>query len=390
MDVSVTSGDHAGTVDPFIADRVEIFKGSGTLLYGSGAIGGVVDTHTGRIPHRTPQSLSGKLDLRWADNANARNGSFRLDGGAGSLAWHLDGFSRDADDYEIPGFAESALLRAMEGNEEEEGHEGEEGEEGDHEEQEEAFGLLPGSGLDVQGGAGGFSVIGERGFVGVAVSTTDAECGIPGHGNAQGHEEEGEKAEEEEAHGEEGTPFIDLRQTRVDVEAAIEAPLRDFSNFNFRFGANNYQHAEVDPSGETGTEFDNQAWEARAELTHEDVAGWTGAIGIQLADRSFSVVGEEAFTPPVDTRSVGVFWVGERSFAEFEMEAGLRVERIEHKPANGDSQDFTGLSASLGAIVALDDTWTASVLADYSTRAPVGEELFSDGPHLATLELRDP
>ena len=46
MDVSVTSGDHAVTVDPFIADRVEIFKGSGTLLYGSGAIGGVVDTHT--------------------------------------------------------------------------------------------------------------------------------------------------------------------------------------------------------------------------------------------------------------------------------------------------------------------------------------------------------
>lgn len=46
LDVSVTSGDHAVTVDPFIADRVEIYKGSGTLLYGSGAIGGVVDTHS--------------------------------------------------------------------------------------------------------------------------------------------------------------------------------------------------------------------------------------------------------------------------------------------------------------------------------------------------------
>ncbi|MDE0062431.1 MAG: Plug domain-containing protein, partial [Gammaproteobacteria bacterium] len=37
LDVSVTSGDHAVTVDPYIADRIEILKGSATLLYGSGA-----------------------------------------------------------------------------------------------------------------------------------------------------------------------------------------------------------------------------------------------------------------------------------------------------------------------------------------------------------------
>ena len=61
LDVSVTSGDHAVTVDPLVADRVEIYKGSATLLYGSGAIGGVVDTHTGRIPHEVPERITGKL-----------------------------------------------------------------------------------------------------------------------------------------------------------------------------------------------------------------------------------------------------------------------------------------------------------------------------------------
>ena len=392
MDVSVTSGDHAVTVDPFIADRVEIFKGSGTLLYGSGAIGGVVDTHTGRIPHTVPEELGGKLSLGWADNADAGNGLFRLDGGAGSLAWHLDGFRRDADDYEIPGFAESALLRSMEEEHEEEGHEGEDGEEEDHdEEEEEAFGVLSASGQDVQGGSAGLSLVGGRGFIGVAVSNLDAEYGIPGHGDAHGHEEEGQEGEEEE-HEEEGTPFIDLKQTRVDFEAALADPLPGFLNLNVRLGVNDYEHAEVEPSGEVGTAFDNQAWEARVELTHGTAAGWEGAIGLQLADRSFTVVGEEAFTPPVDTSSLGVFWVGQRSFEDFEFEAGVRLESVEHEPEVGDGKEFTTVSASLGAIIPLDAAWTASVLADYSSRAPVGEELFSAGPHLATqsFEIGNP
>ena len=377
MDVSVTSGDHAVTVDPFIADRVEIFKGSGTLLYGSGAIGGVVDTHTGRIPHTVPEELGGKLSLGWADNADAGKGLFRLDGGAGSFAWHLDGFRRDAGDYEIPGFAESALLRAME--------------EEDHEEEQEILGVLPGSGLDVMGGSAGLSLVGKRGFIGVALSNLDAEYGIPGHGDAHGHEEEGQEGEEEE-HEEEGTPFIDLKQTRVDFEAALADPLPGFLNLNVRLGVNDYEHAEVEPSGEVGTAFDNQAWEARVELTHGPAAGWEGAFGLQLADRSFTVVGEEALTPPVDTSSLGVFWVGQRSFEDFEFEAGVRLESVEHEPEVGDGKEFTTVSASLGAIIPLDAAWTASVLADYSSRAPVGEELFSEGPHLATqsFEIGDP
>ena len=330
MDVSVTSGDHAVTVDPLIADRIEIFKGSGTLLYGSGSIGGVVDTHTGRIPHVVPDELSGRLNLRWADNANAGNGSFRLDGGTDAFAWHLDGFRREADDFEIPGYAESALLRAHEEEEHEEHEHEEEGhEEEEHEEEEEAFGVLPGSAQDIKGGAAGFSFIGERGFIGVSVSNLSGEYGIPGHTHGHGHEEDHHDEEahhdDEEHEDEEGNPFIDLKQTRVDVEAALVDPLPGFSNLKVRLGVNDYEHLEIEPSGEVGTAFENEAREARVELTHLPVGGWGGAVGLQLSDRSFSVVGEEAFTPPVDSRAMGVFWVGERSFDSFAIEAGARL-----------------------------------------------------------------
>lgn len=407
LDVSVTSAEHAVTIDPFIANQVEIFKGSSTLLYGSGAIGGVVDVRTGRIPDNAFTGVSGRFDLKAADNGEARNGSFRLDGGAGMLGWHLDGFSREAHDYEIPGFAESARQRASEEEEheheeEEEEHHEDEEEEHHEDEEEEIFGVLPASGFEVQGGSAGFSVVGEGFLVGVSVSKLAVEYGIPGHGHgheAHGHDEdeeehhgedeeehheEDEEDHEDEEHGEEGDAIGDLDQTRVDFEAAFTDPFPGIPSLNLRFGVNDYAHDELEPSGEVGSAFENDAWEARAEASHEAVAGWEGVAGVQTGDRSFSVVGEEAFVPPVDTRNFGIFWVGERSFPGFQLESGVRFDRVEHDPVTGANSTFSGVSASLGVIVPLDDDWTGTVLADYSSRAPVGEELYSNGPHFGT------
>ncbi len=423
MDVSVTSGDHMVTVDPFIANRVEILKGSATLLYGSGAIGGVVDTHTGRIPHTVPDQITGKLDGRLGDNGDAKNGAFRLDGGIGNFAWHLDGFARKRDDYDIPGFTESSGFMAMEAlhdheeehhDDDEDHHDEHEGEEhhdededhdGDHadEEEEPVHGMVPGSNLETYGGAAGFSFIGDRGFFGVSVSKLDSEYGIPGHSHDHGHDHEHghedehdegddheeedheeEDHEEEDAHGEEGLPILDMKQTRIDVEAALMEPLPGFENLNLRLGINDYEHMEMEGSGVVGTVFENEAWEARAELTHRAWSGWTGAIGAQYGDREFFVLGGEAFTEPVDTQTFGLFWVGQRLFSGFQLEAGARYDRVKHKPVTGGSDSFNGLSASLGVILPMGTNFEARLLADYSTRAPVGEELYSNGPHLAT------
>ncbi|MDE0178682.1 MAG: TonB-dependent receptor, partial [Gammaproteobacteria bacterium] len=413
LDVSVSSGDHAVTVDPFVAERVEVLKGSATLLYGSGAIGGVVDVHTGRIPSEVPERVRGAIDLRGSDNGDGSNSAVRLDGGGGNVAWHLDAFARKADDYDIPGFAASAAQRALE--EEEDHHDEDEHEHGDddhdheaddhdeeegHHDEEEAYGHLPGSGLEVQGGSVGFSLVGDRGFAGIAVSSLDSEYGIPGHSHAHhehGHEEHGHHDDEEhaddheehaddhedEAHEDEAPPVVVLEQTRVDLEGGLADPFEGFEGLNLRLGINDYEHVENE-AGEAGTAFANKAWEARAELTHDPFGGWRGALGIQLGDREFSVVGEEAFTPPVDTSSFGLFWVGERSLDRLGIEAGLRYDRVEHAPANGTSRDFSGASASIGLIVPLAEGWEGTLLADYSSRAPVGEELFSDSPHPGT------
>jgi len=381
LDVSVTSADHATSVDALVADRIEVLKGPSTLLYGSGAIGGVVDVHTGRIPHAAQDRPTGALEVRGEDATEQLSTAGELDFGGGPLAFHVDGFYRDAEDYEIPGCTESDALRAEEGGE-----------------PCEVDGKLPGSWLETWGGAVGASWVGERGFAGFAISRYDNEYGLPG-GHAH---EEGEEEEEEE----EGTPFIELEQTRYDFEAGLEDPLPGFTSLNLRVVYNDYEHAEIEPSGEVATNFDNEAWDMRLELNHAEVAGFEGAVGFQITDKEFSALGEEAFIDPVDTNVLAAFWVGQRDFEGFSLETGVRVERVDQKPAGPgrpeqleffgltalDNEDFTLFSGSVGLVIPLAPDWQLGLQADYSQRAPTPEELYSFGDHLATqaFEIGDP
>ncbi|MEM7220852.1 MAG: TonB-dependent receptor [Pseudomonadota bacterium] len=394
LDVSVTSVDHAVSVEPFIADRVEILKGASTLLYGSGAIGGVVDVHTGRIPHQVPDSVTGGVETRFTDNGDRSVVTGKLKGGAGDFAWHLDASFKDSDVYEIPGFAESARFRAQEEAEEEEEEDGEE----HHEEEEEVRGKLPGSQFESSSFAGGASVVKDWGFVGVSVSRIESDYGLPGghgHHEEEGHDEDGDEDDDDHDEEEEedpfATPVIDLQQTRADFELAVNQPFSGFEYLNVRFGFNDYEHSEIEPDGEVATVFDNKAWESRAELGFAS-GDWSGAFGVQHMQREFSAIGEEAFVPPVDTRDTGLFLVAERPLGSGTLEAGARVGFVKHEPDAGGNRDFTIYSASVGFVQGLSDALKLSILADVSTRAPVGEELFANGPHLAigTFEIGDP
>ncbi len=358
LDISVTSADHAVTVDPFIADRIEVLKGSSALLYGSGAIGGVVDVHTNRIPHAVPENwLQGGVEYRFDDNTNGQATVVKLDGGSGRFAWHIDGTSKDGDDYEIPGFAQSARSRATE----------------DEVDTTQGRGTLPGSAFESDSVAIGASYIAERGFIGASISRLDAEYGLPGL-----------PPEDDETDVDAfGTPTLDLEQTRTDFELGIEDPFAGFTSLNVRLGINDYEHQEIEPSGEVGTVFSNEAWELQAELVYAS-SHWKGAFGIQHTSREFSAIGEEAFVVPVDTLDTGVFWVGQRTYDGFDLEAGLRIGRTDQEPTLGRSTQFTTGSGSLGLVIPIDDVWRLGLITDYSVRAPVGEELYSNGPHLTT------
>ncbi len=370
LDVSSVSDDHGVTIEPILVDQVEILRGPATLLYGTGAIGGVVNVVDNRIPERLPaHGIEGRAEVRGRTVNGERTGVIRLDGRSdASIAWHLDAWRRETGNFDIPGFAESAALRALEDE--------------DHEDEEEAFGTLPNSDLKNQGGNAGVSWIGGRGFLGFAVSTMDNEYGIPG-GHGHGHHDE------DEVHDE--NVRIDQKQTRFDIAGALDDPLPGFERVRLRFGINDYEHAELE-GDEVGTVFRNDAWESRLEATHVPIlGGWHGAVGLQASSREFSAIGEEAFTPPVDSDEIGLFVVEERKFGSVKLELGARIDRVEHAPSVGPARSFSLTSYSSGLIVPLGDGPEVVLTLGRFQRAPVAEELYSDGPHLATgtFELGD-
>lgn len=348
LDVSTVSADHAVTIEPFLAEQIEVLKGPATLLYGSGAIGGVVNVVDGRIPERANEGAHGRAELRTNTGSDEFTGMARADFSNANHALHVDFVSRDTDDYALGG--------------------------GDDE-------VLENSAVRTTAGAVGYSSFGEYGFAGVSVSRFDTLYGIPGgHAHDEGG---GDSGDDEQVR-------IDASQTRIDAKATLDAPFTGAERLVLRAARNDYEHVELE-GGEVGTRFENRAWETRAELVHAPVAGFTGAFGAQVARRDFEAVGEEAFVPPSRTDDVGVFALEQFQAGAFTFELGARYDDVEIETGDGRSASFGASSLSAGAIWDLGGGFDLHLNLDRAQRAPSSEELFSNGPHVATrgFELGD-
>jgi iron complex outermembrane receptor protein len=160
-------------------------------------------------------------------------------------------------------------------------------------------------------------------------------------------------------------------------------PVPGVEALRFSLGHVDYTHTEFE-GDEVGTVFLNRGNEGRIELVQSQFHGWDGAFGVQFLDREFQAVGEEAFIPKTATRGLGVFALQQKAFGDFKLELGARVDRQSSEPDAGDKRDFTPISASLGGSYRLSDQWHLSANFDRAQRAPAEEELFANGPHVAT------
>lgn len=397
IDASSASPDHAVAAEAAQAERIEVLRGASLLRYGSSGSGGIINVIDGRIPTELPDGgVDGAVRIGASSVDNGREAAGSLDFGSGNLVFHLDGTIRETDNYKIPGFAESSRLRALEEAEEEE-HD-EEGEEHGHEEEEEAFGRLENSQTKSTALTGGASYIGERGFIGFALHKFDSDYGIPGghgHEEEEGHDEDeeghDEDEHEEEEEGEEQVT-IGLDQTRLDINAALNFD-GIIEKVQFFGGYADYEHTEFEAPGEVGTVFTNEGYEARFEAIQRENNGWAAAYGVQLRNRDFAAIGEEAFVPPTKTNQIGIYTFHEKEIGNFHLEGAARYENTLHENSvTNQDIDFNLLSVSAGGDVHLIDAIRLGGTVFRTQRAPTTEELFSNGPHLATeqFELGDP
>jgi len=381
-DASSTSPDHAVAADPLAAERIEIVRGPATLLYGSNAVGGVVNVIDGSIPDVLPEgAIHGALTLSGGTAADERAGAISLGGAVGRLAWSISAGGRESDDVEIPGFAESQALRDAEEEVEE------------HEEEAEAFGILPNSASEGESLRAGLSWVTEHGFFGVSASGHDTLYGIPGHAHEHEHDEGEEGGEdEEEEHAGEGVR-IDLEQRRVDVRGELVRELGPLRGLKLRAGTYDYEHAELEGE-EIGTLFQTDGWELRFEAPHRQFGAVSGTWGLQMNQRDFEAIGEEAFVPANDSEGFALFTFEEIRSGSVAWQLGARYESqdISVSDPGLPGRSFSGMSGSAGFSWSPNESWRTSLALSRSVTVPNPESLYSNGAHLATqvYEIGDP
>jgi iron complex outermembrane receptor protein len=342
QDVSNVSQDHAVTLEPFLADQIEVLKGPATLLYGSGAIGGAVNVVDGRVPEHAPANgLAGRAEVRADSVSDGKTGMFRLDGGNDRFALHADGMHRDNDSYDIPG------------------------------------GTLANSQVKTSAGSVGGSLLGSWGYLGASVSRFLDHYGSPAE---PGDPEEGE-----------APVTIKMAQTNYNIKGGLVDLFPGIAKIEFNLGHNAYQHVEYD-GDEPGTTFTTHSNQGRLVVTHQPLAEWQGAFGVQTEHRRFTAVGDETFVPPTTTKDVGVFLTEQRAFGPLKLELGARTDRQSSAPEGGAKRDFSPTSFSAGLAWRFAERWHLSLNLDHAQRAPAEEELFANGPHdaSATFEIGNP
>jgi len=370
IDASSASPDHAVAVEPAQAERIEVVRGAALLRYGSSGSGGIVNVIDGRIPRDMPDGETDayvRIGASSVDSAGEVAAS--IDQRAGNLVFHLDGTYRRAEDYNIPVEGESRAQLAEEGEEVPD----------DFDENR----TLENSFAETSSLSGGVSYVGDRGFFGVAVSDFNSTYGIPGgHGH---EEEEGEPEGEEEE--EEGEVFIELDQQRVDVNGGweLDGPIEKVQLFA---GYADYKHTEFEGPGEVGTVFKNEGYEVRAEVIQAERGNWHAAHGVQFRERDFSAIGEEAFVPPSLTQTIGAYTFHEIELGNIHLEGAARYESTLQKNSEIlDKRDFDLFSVSAGGDIHVTDAVRFGGTVFRTERAPTTEELFSNGPHLATNQF---
>lgn len=374
-DMSAISPDHPTSVEPILAERIEVLRGPATLLYGSGAMGGVVNVIDNRIPGKAfDKALNSALEQRFDSTSDETSTALKVEGSKDHIAYHVDGFYRHRNNLDIGGRGiDTAKVAIIDPG---------------LEVIDNPYGYLNNTGAEAISGSTGLSWIDDFGFAGASINNINNNYGIAPDGS-----------------GEEIVQ-IAMRQNKYDFKSEWNNPFQFAKALRTRLGYTDYQHREI-ANGEMGALFTNKTYEGRIELEHQDIGPLRGMVGFQAQSSDFQgqhyhIHDEHAeeehdahdaehegalvedIVPRSDVQSYGVFAVESFDAGPVTYQLGTRVEQTDIRPDAGQHFSYTPVSASVSALWKLDDSNSLNLAVTRSSRAPQVQELLSDGFHHAT------
>ena len=359
LDASNLSFDHGVSIDPLIIEQIDVIRGPATLLYGGGAVGGVVNAIDHRIPKEKLQGITGRGEVRYGGANLEQSNAAVVDVGTGNFVMHFDAYNRDAKNLRIPGNAVSNRKRDTQSWNTETGA-------------YEAYGnnhgtnRLINSYSESKGGAIGASMIFDRGYAGMSYAKHQTKYGSPL----------------------ESAVSIDMDSDRFDFASEIRDLGSFFDRAKFRAGYTDYIHKEIE-NGVINTTFKNQGVEGTFELGHQPILGIKGIVGAQFENGKFQALGAEAFVPSSKTNSQSVYLYEELPIDKHKVTFGLRHGQHDvDSKGGGDfiaaNKNFKTNNSAIGGLYTLNSQWSLTGNLSHNERAPSYFELYANGVHAAT------
>lgn len=344
-DLSNTSDDHGVSADGGNAEKIEILRGPASLLYGSNAIGGVINVITEAIPTFIPDKLDGTVNLNSSSNNKGYFGDADLHYGISDFAFHGNIFKRKNHNY-------------FDGNNNE----------------------VLNSNQSTDGYQLGFSYKPNFGLAGFSLSNFNNEYGLPF--NNQEESEEGP---------------VKIKMQKKDYRFLFESnQLGSFlSSMSVKAGYQDYNHKEISVNeGIVGTEFGLKNYSTDISFKHNLLFNQlNGVFGIWLMKQKYTVIGEEAFTPNADYSSFAFYFFEQTKVNDFNLQFGARFEnntiKIPESILSGKSfpsfeKSFNSLSGSIGLVYNFSDIIKFYTNVASAFRSPTIEEMSSYAIHAAT------
>lgn len=353
-DLSNASDDHSITGDGSIPEKIEVLRGPASLLYGSNAIGGVVNIITDIIPHHVPQPVNGFINLEGSSVNAGYLGSGHLNYGIGKFSFHGNYFRRKGNDYRIPGGSK-----------------------------------VSNSDFLNDGFQFGTAFHPEWGTTGLSFSTFNSEYGIPFNSDEE-HDHEG--------HSHEGPVYIDMNKKQVRFLNEVSDIKSFIKSLSLKAAYQDYKHKEISrTSGEVGTNFGLKTFSSDISFKHEPLFNkLSGVFGFWGMKQDYTVDGEEAFTPNADYLCLASYFYEQIDLEPLHIQFGARYEMnktdipatvLSDSLLKENKKTFHSFSGSIGLVYNISENISLYGNIANAFRAPTVEELASFAVHEATFSF---
>jgi len=345
-DISETSADHAISMDPLVASRLEVVRGPASLLYGSSALGGVINLMTTDIPDQWDPGITGVLSGQGATMNNMGAGFGRITYGDNNWATTARFAMRQSGNITTP-----------------------EGE-------------LPGTSGQNYDGALGWGINRDNLNGGLSLSLMNQIFEIP---------ESIDSPDES----------VEIRAQRYSFQGRFGRDLTGnlFDKAQLRFNASHFFQEEVEIEKlEDGSidedidlEYNQYALSSTLTLQHKPVGILArGAVGFSFMGQALNIRGDEAYTPGESRVALAIFTFQEVPLSnQLRMQFGLRLDFQNSTALSNQifpdpdlSRNTFNYSGSLGLNIRPTETLEIGGQFARSHRNPLVEELFANGAHL--------